>query len=130
MDWWWKLFQGNSDIMIDSCTYMYIYIQVSVRDITLECLQITSTKFRGSTFLKFNRAIIHVIPEYEQLTFRSRLGWKCKKNQDSIFVKSMRNHMTVIICLFSVYSVYSVYDLTLNIINKFCWIINPLLFSD
>ena len=48
MDWWWKLFQGNSDIMRDSCTY--IYIQVSVRDITLECLQITSTKFRGSTF--------------------------------------------------------------------------------
>ena len=27
-----------------------MYIQVSVRDITLECLQITSTKFRGSTF--------------------------------------------------------------------------------
>jgi hypothetical protein len=50
MDWWWKLFQGNSDIMIDSCTYIYIYIQVSVRDITLECLQITPTKFRGSTF--------------------------------------------------------------------------------
>ena len=52
MDWWWKLFQGNSDIMIDSCTYIhvYMYIQVSVRDITLECLQITSTKFRGSTF--------------------------------------------------------------------------------
>jgi hypothetical protein len=25
MDWWWKLFQGNSDIMIDSCTYIYIY---------------------------------------------------------------------------------------------------------
>jgi hypothetical protein len=48
MDWWWKVFQGNSDIMIDSCTYIYIY--VSVRDITLECLQITSTKFRGSTF--------------------------------------------------------------------------------
>ena len=48
MDWWWKLFQGNSDIMIDSCTY--IYIQVSVRNITLECLQITPTKFRGSTF--------------------------------------------------------------------------------
>jgi hypothetical protein len=48
MDWWWKLFQGNRDIMIDSCTY--IYIQVSVRDITLECLQITPTKFRGSTF--------------------------------------------------------------------------------
>ena len=23
MDWWWKLFQGNSDIMIDSCTYIY-----------------------------------------------------------------------------------------------------------
>ena len=34
--------------MIDSCTY--IYIQVSVRDITLECLQITPTKFRGSKF--------------------------------------------------------------------------------
>jgi hypothetical protein len=50
MDWWWKLFQGNSDIIIDSCTYIYIYIQVSVRDITLECLQITPTKFRGSTF--------------------------------------------------------------------------------
>jgi hypothetical protein len=50
MDWWWKLFQGNSDIMIDSCTYIYIYIQVSVRDITLECLQITPPKFRGSTF--------------------------------------------------------------------------------
>jgi hypothetical protein len=48
MDWWWKLFQGNSDILIDSCTYMYI--QVLVRDITLECLQITPTKFRGSTF--------------------------------------------------------------------------------
>ena len=47
-DWWWKLFQGNSDIMIDSCTY--IYIQVSGRDITLECLQITPTKLRGSTF--------------------------------------------------------------------------------
>jgi hypothetical protein len=47
MDWWWKLFQGNSDIMIDSCTYIFI---VSVRDITLECLQITSTIFRGSTF--------------------------------------------------------------------------------
>ena len=43
-----SLFQGNSDIMIDSCTY--IYIQVSVRDITLECLQITPTKFRGSKF--------------------------------------------------------------------------------
>jgi hypothetical protein len=50
MDWWWKLFQGNSDIMIDSCTYIYIYIQVSVRDITLECFQITPTTFRGSTF--------------------------------------------------------------------------------
>ena len=48
MDWWWKLVQGNIDIMIDSCTY--IYIQVSVRDITLECWQITPTKFRGSTF--------------------------------------------------------------------------------
>jgi hypothetical protein len=35
--------------MIDSCTY--IHIQVSVlRDITLECLQITPTKFRGSKF--------------------------------------------------------------------------------
>ena len=35
--------------MIDSCTYTNgIYIQVSVRDITLECLQITPTKFRGS----------------------------------------------------------------------------------
>ena len=22
MDWWWKTFQGNSDIMIDSCTYI------------------------------------------------------------------------------------------------------------
>jgi hypothetical protein len=42
-----NFFQGNSDIMIDSCTY--ICIQVSVRDITLECLQITPTKFRGST---------------------------------------------------------------------------------
>jgi hypothetical protein len=30
--------------------YIYIYIQVSVRDITLECLQITPTKFRWSTF--------------------------------------------------------------------------------
>jgi hypothetical protein len=50
MDWWWKLVQGNSDIMIDSCTYIYIYIQVSVRDIILECLQITPTKFRGSKF--------------------------------------------------------------------------------
>ena len=42
-----KTFSGNSDIMIDSCTYIhvYMYIQVSVRDITLECLQITSTKF-------------------------------------------------------------------------------------
>jgi hypothetical protein len=48
--WWWKVFQGNSDIMIDSCTYIYIYIQVSVRDSTLECLQITPTTFRGSTF--------------------------------------------------------------------------------
>jgi hypothetical protein len=48
MDWWWKTFQGNSDIMIDS--YTYIYIQVSVRDITLECLQITPTKFRVSKF--------------------------------------------------------------------------------
>ena len=47
-----KTFQGNSDIMIDSYIYIYIpvYIQVSVRDITLECLQITPTKFRGSTF--------------------------------------------------------------------------------
>jgi hypothetical protein len=36
--------------MIDSCTYIYIYIQVSVRDITLECLQLTPTKFRGSKF--------------------------------------------------------------------------------
>jgi hypothetical protein len=36
--------------MIDCCTYIYRYIQVSVRDITLECLQITPTKFRGSTF--------------------------------------------------------------------------------
>ena len=50
LDWWWKLFQGNSDIMIDSCTYIHVYIQVSVRDITLECLQITPTKSRGSTF--------------------------------------------------------------------------------
>ena len=48
-DWWWKTFQGSSHIMIDSCTYTNgIYIQVSVRDITLECLQITPTKFRGS----------------------------------------------------------------------------------
>jgi hypothetical protein len=30
--------------------YIYIYTQVSVRDITLECLQITPTQFRGSTF--------------------------------------------------------------------------------
>ena len=30
--------------------YIYIYTQVSVRDITLECLQITPTKFRGSNF--------------------------------------------------------------------------------
>jgi hypothetical protein len=45
-----KTFQGNSDIMIDFCTYIYIYTQVSVRDITLECLQITPTKFSGSTF--------------------------------------------------------------------------------
>ena len=43
ISWQMKLFQGNSDIMIDSCTYIYIHIytQVSVRDITLECLQIT-----------------------------------------------------------------------------------------
>ena len=34
--------------MIDSCTY--IYIKVSVWDITLECLQTTPTKFRGSKF--------------------------------------------------------------------------------
>ena len=27
---------------------LYIYIQVSVRDITLECLQITPTKFLGN----------------------------------------------------------------------------------
>jgi hypothetical protein len=45
-----KTFQGNSNIMIDSFTYMYIYMQVSVRNITLECLQITPTKLRGSTF--------------------------------------------------------------------------------
>jgi hypothetical protein len=47
-----KLFQGNNDMMIDFCTYIfiYIYIQVSVRDITLECLQITPTKYRGSKF--------------------------------------------------------------------------------
>jgi hypothetical protein len=36
---------GFSDVV-----YIYIYIQVSVRDITLERLQITRTKFRGSTF--------------------------------------------------------------------------------
>jgi hypothetical protein len=34
----------------DRLLYIYIYIQVSVRDITLKCLQITPTKFRGSTF--------------------------------------------------------------------------------
>ena len=34
----------------DRLLYIYIYIQVSVRNITLECLQITPTKFRGSTF--------------------------------------------------------------------------------
>ena len=33
----------------DRLLYIYIYIQVSVRNITLECLQITSTKFGGST---------------------------------------------------------------------------------
>jgi hypothetical protein len=52
MDWWWNFFQGDSDIMIDSCTYIYLVytVQVSVRDITLECLQITPTKFKGSKF--------------------------------------------------------------------------------
>jgi hypothetical protein len=39
--------QSNSAIFN---IYIYIYTQVSVRDITLECLQITHTKFRGSTF--------------------------------------------------------------------------------
>jgi hypothetical protein len=37
-----KLFQGNSDIMIDSCTYIYIYT-ISVRDITL----VFANKFCG-----------------------------------------------------------------------------------
>jgi hypothetical protein len=79
-------------------------------------------------FEKFNRAIIHLIPEYEQLIFRSWLGWKRKKNP--------RNHKIAILCLFSVYSIYSVFYkiwkivLSLFILNKLCWIVNPLLFSD
>jgi hypothetical protein len=59
-----KLFQGNSHIMIDSCTYIYIlYIQVSVRDITLECLQITPTKFRGSEF-PGNKSLEHRLSNF------------------------------------------------------------------
>jgi hypothetical protein len=55
----WNLV-GSKDTICscaDRFLYIYIYIQVygiyiqvSVRDITLECLQITPTKFRGSKF--------------------------------------------------------------------------------
>jgi hypothetical protein len=46
MNWCWKLFQGNSDIMIDSCTYIYIYTSLYlVVHITRKCW---SPKFCGS----------------------------------------------------------------------------------
>jgi hypothetical protein len=58
-----KLFQGNSDIMIDFCThtyiYIYIYIQVSVRDITqLHMVSLLSTKFHEILFSSFRGVVL------------------------------------------------------------------------
>ena len=54
---------GNSDIMTDSCTY--IYIQVSVRDITLECLQITPTNLGDQHFLVICTTTYGVLTTYQ-----------------------------------------------------------------
>ena len=67
----------------DRLLYIYIYIQVSVRDITLECLQITPTKFRGSTFPGNMHNYIHVwcpyyLPSFMKFcsVFSEELCWQ------------------------------------------------------
>jgi hypothetical protein len=90
---------------------LYIYIQVLVRDITLECLQITPTKFRGSKFPPLWWGDIVFVLSVTQfvsatpLKLMNRISWNLVGSKDTIcscayyqeiFIASMKHKQNLI----------------------------------